>query len=90
MLKQVLFNHMMSREVEEEKEETEENKLSASMLENPEGPPAACDESRASAGPQKDDAQLPSAQTELPDTAERNGELSFLLRASASPLRESF
>ncbi|GLD46381.1 rho guanine nucleotide exchange factor 12-like protein [Lates japonicus] len=79
MLKQALFNHMMSREAEEEKEETEENKqsgcqLSASSPGSPEGgPSAACDESRASASLQKDDPQLPSAHTGLTETTERNG-----------------
>ncbi|XP_040006687.1 rho guanine nucleotide exchange factor 12-like isoform X2 [Xiphias gladius] len=81
MLKQALFNHMMSREAEEEKEETEHNKqrgapgcqLSASLPGSPEGPSAACDESRASTSAQKDEPQPPPGHTGLPETAERNG-----------------
>ncbi|XP_023286681.1 rho guanine nucleotide exchange factor 12-like isoform X2 [Seriola lalandi dorsalis] len=81
MLKQALFNHMMSREAEEEKEETEDNKqsgapvcqLSASSPGSPEGASAARDESRASASSQKDDLQLPPGHTGLSETTERNG-----------------
>lgn len=69
MLKQALFNHMISRETEEEKEETQESKQSASVPASPEGPP----ESRASAGSQKENPQLPSGHTELSETPERNG-----------------
>eukprot|EP00064_Thunnus_orientalis_P000331 superscaffoldBa00000017_g331 len=79
-LKQVLSNHMMSREAEEEKEETEENKpsgapgcqLSASLPGSPEGPSAACDGSRASASSQND-SQQSSGHTGLSETTERNG-----------------
>lgn len=76
MLKQVLFDHMMSREAEEEKEEAEENKQTtgASLSESPEGLSAAREENRASASLQKDDAQLLSGHTGLSETAERNGE----------------
>ncbi|XP_044077360.1 rho guanine nucleotide exchange factor 12-like isoform X2 [Siniperca chuatsi] len=78
MLKQALFNHMISREAEEEKEDTEESKqsgapgcqLSASLPGSPKGP---CDESRASASSQKDNPQLPSGHSGLSETAERNG-----------------
>ncbi|KAM7373986.1 hypothetical protein PAMP_006666 [Pampus punctatissimus] len=66
MLKQVLFNHMISREEEEEKEE---NKMSASLPGSPEGPSAPCDKSKASA--QKD--ILSSGQTGLSETPECNG-----------------
>lgn len=69
MLKQALFNHMISRETEEEKEETQESKQNASVPGSPEGPP----ESRASAGSQKENPQLPSGHTELSETPERNG-----------------
>ncbi|XP_067464922.1 rho guanine nucleotide exchange factor 12-like isoform X2 [Thunnus thynnus] len=79
-LKQVLSNHMMSREAEEEKEETEENKpsgapgcqLSASLPGSPEGPSGACDGSRASASSQND-SQQSSGHTGLSETTERNG-----------------
>ncbi|XP_040907371.1 rho guanine nucleotide exchange factor 12 isoform X2 [Toxotes jaculatrix] len=81
LLKQALFNHMMCREAEEEKEGIEENKqsvasecqLSASLPGSPEGPSAACDESRASTGLQKDEPQLPSGHRGLSETTERNG-----------------
>ncbi|CAK6964561.1 LOW QUALITY PROTEIN: rho guanine nucleotide exchange factor 12 [Scomber scombrus] len=92
MLKQVLFNHMMSREAEEEKEETEENKpsratgcqLSASLPGSPEGPSAACDESRASASSQKDDSQLSPGHAGLSETTERNGGFVILDFSGAS------
>ncbi|KAM7397600.1 hypothetical protein PAMA_005756 [Pampus argenteus] len=67
MLRQVLFNHMISRE--EEEEEKEENKTSASLPGSPEGPSAPCDESKASA--QK--GNLSSGQTGLSETPECNG-----------------
>lgn len=78
MLKQALFNHMISREAEGEKEETEESKqsgapgcqLSASLPGSPEGP----SESRATASLQKENPQLPSGHTELSESTERNGE----------------
>lgn len=81
ILKQVLFDHMMSREAEEEKGGTEENKqtatpgcqLSASLPESPEGLSAACEESQASASLQKDDPPLLSGHTGLSETTERNG-----------------
>lgn len=82
MLKQVLFNHMMSREAEEEKEETEENKqtgasrcqLSASLPGRPEGLSAANEERQVSASLQKDNPQVLSGHTGLSETTERNGE----------------
>lgn len=78
MLKQALFNHMISRDTEEEKEETQESKqsgtpgcqLSASLPGSPDGP----SESQASASPQKENPQLPSGNTELSETTEHNGE----------------
>ncbi|XP_071362686.1 rho guanine nucleotide exchange factor 12 isoform X2 [Trachinotus anak] len=80
MLKQALFNHMMSREAEEEKEETENKQsgapggqLSASSPGSPEGASAARDESRAATSLQKDDPQLPPGHTGLSETTERNG-----------------
>lgn len=83
MLKQVLFDHMMSREAEEEKEETEENKqtgspgcqLSASLPESPEGLSAVCEENQASASLQKDGPVFFSGHTGPSETTERNGEL---------------
>lgn len=79
MLKQALFNHMISREAEEETEENKQSgapgcQLSASLPGSPEGPPAVCDGSRASASSQKENPQLPSGHTRLSETAERNGE----------------
>lgn len=79
MLKQALFNHMISRDAEEETEETKQSgapgrQLSASLPASPEGPSAACDESRASASSQKDNAELPSGHTGPSETTERNGE----------------
>ncbi|XP_023129398.2 rho guanine nucleotide exchange factor 12 isoform X2 [Amphiprion ocellaris] len=73
MLKQALFTHMLSREAEEDKDESEENKqseLSACLPGSQEEPSAACDESRASEGLQKDDLQLP-------DTTARNSNGGF-------------
>ncbi|XP_008302862.1 rho guanine nucleotide exchange factor 12-like isoform X2 [Stegastes partitus] len=75
MLKQALFTHMLSREAEEVKEESEENKPSGSQLSaclpvGPEESSAACDESRTSEGFQKDN---------LPDTAERNSNGGFMV-----------
>ncbi|XP_037604893.1 rho guanine nucleotide exchange factor 12-like isoform X1 [Sebastes umbrosus] len=82
ILKQALFNHMMSRESEEEKEETQESKqsgapgclLSASLPGSPEGPA----ESRASS--QKEN-------TELSETTERNG--GFMVLDFGGGLEES-
>ncbi|KAF7661419.1 hypothetical protein LDENG_00262550 [Lucifuga dentata] len=68
MLKQVLLNHMISREAEEEKEEAKaEKQLGASgcLLQEP---PAVSEESF-----QKHDAPLCSAETALFETTERNG-----------------
>ncbi|XP_070699506.1 rho guanine nucleotide exchange factor 12-like [Pempheris klunzingeri] len=78
MLKQALFTYMLSREAEEETEENRQSgapgcPLSASLPGSPEGPSVACDESRASASSQKDDAPLPSGHTGLSEAAERNG-----------------
>ncbi|XP_051257369.1 rho guanine nucleotide exchange factor 12 isoform X2 [Dicentrarchus labrax] len=77
MLKQSLFNHMMSREAEEETENKQSGapgcQLNASLPGSPEGPSAACDEGRASANSQKDSHQLPSGPSGLSETAERNG-----------------
>ncbi|XP_026183905.1 rho guanine nucleotide exchange factor 12 isoform X2 [Mastacembelus armatus] len=75
MLKHILFNHMISREAEEEKEETGSPgcQLSASLPGSPEGLSAACDDSQASASLQKDDPQLHSGHTDLSETTERNG-----------------
>lgn len=77
LLKQALFNHMLSREAEEETEENKQSgasgcQLSASLPASPEGPPAACDGSRASPSSQK--LQLPSGHSGLSETPERNGE----------------
>ncbi|XP_035522363.1 rho guanine nucleotide exchange factor 12 isoform X2 [Morone saxatilis] len=77
MLKQSLFNHMMSREAEEETENKQSGapgcQLNVSLPGSPEGPSAACDEGRASANSQKDNHQLPSGPSGLSETAERNG-----------------
>ncbi|XP_071388987.1 rho guanine nucleotide exchange factor 12-like [Centroberyx affinis] len=84
MLKQVLLNHMVSRE-EEEKEETEETKRrrsgapgcllrASSSPGSPEGPSAAFEESRASErSSEKDDPELPSGHIGLFETTESNG-----------------
>ncbi|XP_054481735.1 rho guanine nucleotide exchange factor 12-like isoform X2 [Anoplopoma fimbria] len=70
MLKQALFSHMISREGEEEKEETQEvGALGCQLPGSPDGP----HESRASAGSQKEDPQLPAGNAELCETTERNG-----------------
>nr|XP_046265862.1 rho guanine nucleotide exchange factor 12-like isoform X2 [Scatophagus argus] len=68
MLKQILFNHMVSREAEDS-EGTKQSgapgcQLSESLPVVPEGPSGASDESRASAD---------SPKAGLPDTTERNG-----------------
>ncbi|XP_067347892.1 rho guanine nucleotide exchange factor 12 isoform X2 [Channa argus] len=81
MLKQVLFNHMMSREAEQDKEDTEEKKLSGapgcqlsvSLPLSPQGLSAPCDESQATASLQKDDPLLLSGHTGQSDTTEPNG-----------------
>ncbi|KAM3601444.1 uncharacterized protein V6R79_013030 [Siganus canaliculatus] len=67
MLKQALFNHMMSREPDDE---PEENKQSG-CPESPEGSSAASDDGHKS--PQKDGAPLPAAAPELSEAAEPNG-----------------
>ncbi|KAM9846903.1 rho guanine nucleotide exchange factor 12 [Aulostomus maculatus] len=67
MLKQVLFSHLISGEGEEEKEVTEERKLSEAPR-CPEGPPTSCEQVQASL--QRDDTPVPSAPSE---TTERNG-----------------
>ncbi|XP_074528793.1 rho guanine nucleotide exchange factor 12 [Halichoeres trimaculatus] len=71
MLKQALFNHMMSRDAGEETEESRqhESQLTGSVPGSPEGPSASCDERRASAGSQKDASGVPGT----PETSERNG-----------------
>lgn len=78
MLKQALFNHMMSREAEEETEERKQSGAAECQLSSlpgsPEGPSAASDESPASAGSQKDNPQPPSGHAAMSETAERNGE----------------
>ncbi|KAM9348328.1 rho guanine nucleotide exchange factor 12-like [Symphorus nematophorus] len=71
MLKQALFTHMMSREAEEETEESKQSgapgcQLSASLPGSPEGPSAAPEESRESAASQKENPGLS-------ETTERNG-----------------
>ncbi|KAI3373979.1 hypothetical protein L3Q82_022549 [Scortum barcoo] len=77
MLKQALFNHMMTREAEEETEEKHggapERQPSASLPASPEGPPATCDESQTSASSQRENT--PS------ETTERNG-AHFLIEVS--------
>ncbi|XP_078122077.1 rho guanine nucleotide exchange factor 12 isoform X1 [Sander vitreus] len=74
MLKQALFNHMISREAEGEKEESKQSgapgcQLSASLPGSPEGP----SESRATSSSQKENPQLPSGHTELSEPTEHNG-----------------
>ncbi|XP_053297394.1 rho guanine nucleotide exchange factor 12 isoform X1 [Pleuronectes platessa] len=79
VLKQALFNHMLSREAEEEKEETEELKPSGapgcqrggSLSGSHEGPMG--DESQTSSGSPPDDSQLPSELTGMSEATERNG-----------------
>ncbi|XP_008331233.1 rho guanine nucleotide exchange factor 12 isoform X2 [Cynoglossus semilaevis] len=79
LLKNTLFNHMLSREAEEEKEETlvqkrirgfEQNDSSA---ESPACPPAACEENQSSTSSQKDEPQVSSGHTGLSETTEHNG-----------------
>ena len=73
---------MLSREAEEEKEDTEELKPSGapgcqrgdSLSGGHEGPPVTCDESQTSSGSPTDDSQLPSEHTGLSEASERNGE----------------
>nr|XP_020454230.1 rho guanine nucleotide exchange factor 12-like isoform X2 [Monopterus albus] len=70
LLKQAIFNHMMSREAEEEKEKNKQTgtpgcQLTASSTGGPEGLPAACDESQTSGHF--------SGHTDPPETSERNG-----------------
>lgn len=84
MLKQVLFNHMMNKETEEDKEETEVNnqtaapgcQLSATSPDSLDGLSPATEENQASASLQKDASQL-SAGTPLSDTNEHNGEVNL-------------
>ncbi|XP_034461521.1 rho guanine nucleotide exchange factor 12 isoform X1 [Hippoglossus hippoglossus] len=81
VLKQALFNHMLSREAEEEKGETEELKPSGapgcqrgdSLSGSHEGPSVTCDESQTSSGSPPDDSQLPSEHAGLSETTECNG-----------------
>lgn len=75
MLKQALFNHMLSREAEEETEENRQGgapggQLSACLPGSAEGPSATSD---LFAESQKDN-QPPSGQTGLSETTESNGE----------------
>lgn len=71
---------MLSREAEEEKEETlvqkrirgfEQNDSSA---ESPACPPAACEENQSSTSSQKDEPQVSSGHTGLSETTEHNGD----------------
>ncbi|XP_060941809.1 rho guanine nucleotide exchange factor 12 isoform X2 [Limanda limanda] len=80
VLKQALFNHMLSREAEEEKEETEELKPSGgalgcqrggSLSGGHEGP--TCEESQTSSGSTPDDSQIPSEHAGLSEATEHNG-----------------
>ncbi|KAK2828410.1 hypothetical protein Q5P01_019444 [Channa striata] len=81
MLKQVLFNHMMTREAEEVKEDSEAKKqtdapgcqLSASLPGSPEGLSATSVESQATASLQKDDPLFLSRHAGQSDTNEPNG-----------------
>ncbi|XP_058482838.1 rho guanine nucleotide exchange factor 12 isoform X3 [Solea solea] len=81
MLKQALFNHMLSRESEEEKEEVEEKRLSGtpgfqqsdSSSGRHDGPSVACDESPTSTSLQKDNPQVPPGNTGSSEATERNG-----------------
>ncbi|XP_045895461.1 rho guanine nucleotide exchange factor 12-like [Micropterus dolomieu] len=75
MLKQALFNHIISREAEEENKQSRAPGclLSTSLPGSPEGPSAASDESQASASSQKDNPQLLSGRTGLPEPTEHNG-----------------
>lgn len=75
MLKQALFNHMLSREAEEETEQNRQGgapggQLSACLPGSAEGPSATSD---LFAESQKDN-QPPSGQTGLSETTESNGE----------------
>ncbi|XP_076606817.1 rho guanine nucleotide exchange factor 12 isoform X2 [Chaetodon auriga] len=72
-LKQVLFNHLMSREAEEEREENKQSGAPECQPESPEGPSAASEEGQASASSEKDNSQLPSGPAGTSETAERNG-----------------
>lgn len=74
MLKQVLFNHMLSRETEEGKEENKQSgapecQSSASSPGSPEAASAAATQS-----PQRDDPQLPPGHSAMSDNSEPNGE----------------
>ncbi|KAG7516820.1 rho guanine nucleotide exchange factor 12-like isoform X1 [Solea senegalensis] len=81
MLKQALFNHMLSRESEEEKAEVEEKRLSGtpgfqqsdSSSGSLDGPSVACDESQTSTSVQKDNPQVPPGNTGSSEATERNG-----------------
>ncbi|XP_041657068.1 rho guanine nucleotide exchange factor 12 [Cheilinus undulatus] len=77
MLKQALFNHMISREAEEETEEKRESatpgrQQSVSLPGSPEGPSAVSEEGQTSAGSQSDNSQT-STITGMSENAERNG-----------------
>lgn len=82
MLKEILFNHMMSQEAEEEKDDNNQPgapgcQLRASLPGSPEGLSAASDENQASLDLQKVDSQLRCGHTGLSETAECNGEGNF-------------
>ncbi|XP_073335280.1 rho guanine nucleotide exchange factor 12 isoform X2 [Pagrus major] len=69
MLKQALFSHLMSRETDEDTEDTRQSGAPERQLSgSPEGPSAASDES-----PVKDKLQLQTGHSELSETPERNG-----------------
>ncbi|XP_061596288.1 rho guanine nucleotide exchange factor 12-like [Cololabis saira] len=74
MLKQALFTHMMSRDVEEDKQlGAPEDQGRGSLSGSPEGPSAACEESKDSESSEKGDAQRLSVSTGPSETTERNG-----------------
>uniref|UniRef100_UPI0037E7B79D rho guanine nucleotide exchange factor 12 isoform X2 n=1 Tax=Semicossyphus pulcher TaxID=241346 RepID=UPI0037E7B79D len=83
MLKQALFNHMISREAEEETEENKQSgapgcQLSASFPGSPAGPSAGSEENHVAASSLTDNNQLPSGITGSSDTPERNGDFMVL------------
>lgn len=70
MLKQVIFNHMLSREAHDEVDDRRHSGAA-------EGQQGGAEESSASnllADSQRENTQLHGGQTEVSDTAERNGE----------------
>ncbi|XP_076017371.1 rho guanine nucleotide exchange factor 12 isoform X2 [Genypterus blacodes] len=77
ILKQVLLDHMISRDAEETKEGEQSGApgcpVYASVLGCLEGPSAICDESQAPGNLQKDNRPLSSEETALFETTERNG-----------------